>query len=363
MKEMISYGHQYIDDDDIQAVTESLLGLSLTGGKIIDNFEKDLCNYTGFKYGIVVNSGTAALHAALHAVGIKQGDEVIIPSMTFVATANVVRYMGAIPVFCDVNESLLINMTTLENMITKKTKAIISVDYGGQLVDYNQLRRICDKYNLFFISDSCHALGAIKKDSILSRPDIICYSFHPVKNITTGEGGAFLTNTSWIHEKGKAFRNHGRYEKYDNLQFDLGYNYRMPEINAALGISQLKKLDKFIERRKKIANGYINAFKNMNITLKQINENVWHLFVLKVKNRFSFIEHMKSKNINCTIHYPPVYDHPYYKQQGYSINCPYTAMIKNKIVSIPIYYSLPNNSIAEIIAIITDYMYKNEKEL
>jgi perosamine synthetase len=337
---MIGYGKQYIDDDDIKAVVDVLKGESLTGGPIIDQFEDELKKYTGFKNCSVVNSGTAALHCALFAAGIKSGDEVIVPSITFAATANAVCYMRAKPVFCDVGEDLLINPYLAENLINEKTRAVISVDMGGQLVDYRFIRNICDKHNLIFISDSCHALGAIKKNSKINRPDLICYSFHPVKHITTGEGGAVLTDNLFYDTLIKAFRNHGRYKVFDNMQLHIGYNYRMAEINAALGISQLKKIDKFIAARKIIAKKYIQAFKNMvNVKLiKQSNENVYHLFILKVNNREQFIKYMHDEGISCIVHYPPVYDHSYHNRGN--VNCPYTASIYDQIVSIPMFYKL-----------------------
>lgn len=351
---VIGYGHQFIDDDDIEAVTKVLKSDTLTCGETIEKFENDLCEYTGFKFCSVVNSGTAALHSALFSAYIDVNDEVIIPSITFAATANAVRYLGAVPVFCDINDSLCINIHNIERLITKNTRAIISVDYGGQLCDYMALRKLCDRYNLIFISDSCHAFGAIKKDSKIDRPDMICYSFHPVKHITTGEGGAVLTNDSNYNRRIKAFRNHGRINGNQNF---LGFNYRMSEINAALGISQLKKIDTFIAYRKQIASAYFEAFASKSdILIKQTNENVWHLYVIKIKHRNKFIEHMKKNNINCVIHYKPVYKHLYYRK--YQVNCPYTASIENQIISIPIYYGLSENQRNNIIAIIRMFINK-----
>lgn len=346
---MIGYGKQYIDDDDIKAVVDVLKGESLTCGPIIDQFEDELKKYTGFKNCSVVNSGTAALHCALFAAGIKEGDEVIVPSITFAATANAVCYMGAKPVFCDIGEDLNINTLQIERLITEKTKAVISVDMGGQLCDYKLISNICKKNNLIFISDSCHAFGAIKKDSKISRPDLICYSFHPVKHITTGEGGAVLTDNLFYDTAIKAFRNHGRYKVFDNMQLHIGYNYRMPEINAALGISQLKKIDKFITARKIIAKKYVTALNKLdNVKLiRQTNENVWHLFIIKVKKRDQFIKYMHDEGISCIVHYPPVYYHPYHKRGN--VNCPYTASIYDQIISIPIYYKLSEGEQSKII--------------
>jgi perosamine synthetase len=347
---MIGYGKQYIDDDDIKAVVDVLKGESLTGGPIIDQFENELEKYTGFCNCSVVNSGTAALHCALFAAGVKEGDEVIVPSITFTATANAVCYMGAKPIFCDIGEDLNINPNKIENLINEKTRAVISVDMGGQLVDYKMIKAICRKHNLIFISDSCHAFGAIKKNSKINRPDLICYSFHPVKHITTGEGGAILTDNFYYDTLIKAFRNHGRYKVFNNMQLHIGYNYRMPEINAALGISQLKKIDRFIAARKKIAKKYIQAFKNMvNVKLiKQSNENVYHLFILKVNNRDQFIKYMHDEGISCIVHYPPVYDHPFHNKNY--VDCPYTASIYDQIVSIPIYYKLSEGEQNHIIS-------------
>jgi len=352
---MIGYLKQYIDQSDIDAVVEVLKSDTLTGGAIVDEFEENLSKYTGFKYCSVVNSETAALHSALFTAGIMEGDEVIIPSITFTATANAVCYLGAKPIFCDVNESLLINPYIIENLVTPKTKAVITVDMGGQLVDYQIIKSICKKHNLVFISDSCHAFGAITKKSKIARPDIICYSFHSSKNMTTGEGGAVLTDNLFYNTLINSFINHGMYKVFDNKQLHIGYNYRMSDINAALGNSQLKKIDKFIIRRKEIANRYLKAFEKMvNVkVVRQQFENVWHLFIIKTRNRDKFIEYMRANNIMCVVHYPPVYDHTYHKKS--CVNCPYTASIYDQIVSIPIFYTLSEGEQSLIISKIINW--------
>jgi len=351
---MINYGKQYIDDDDIFEVVEALKSDYLTTGPKVEQFENKLCEFTGYKYACTVNSGTAALHCALFAAGITKDDEVIVPAMTFIATVNAILYQGGIPIFADINENtLLIDVDNVETLITEKTKAIIAVDYAGQQCDYRRLKELCDKYKLILISDACHSLGCVRKNLKNQIADFTCYSFHPVKHITTGEGGSILCNKKFKASVMKAFRNHGRYNGSD--AFTLGYNYRMPDINAALGISQLKKFDDFIGRIYDIADFYDYELNYCN--LKHINLHKYHLYVIKVNNRQLFIRQMKDNGVNCTVHYMPVYDHPFYK--GYmdeaKINCKNTEKIKDNIVSLPIYYGLSDEDVNKVIDLVKKF--------
>lgn len=341
MSDMIHYGKHYIDDNDIQYVEAVLKSDYITTGPIIERFELDLRSFTGYRYCSCVNSGTAALHCALFAAGIKENDEVIIPTMTFVATSNAVLYQRAIPILCDIEEdTLLIDIESVKKLITKKTKAIIAVDYAGQQCDYKELRKICNKYNLILISDAAHSFGAIQ--NIFDRkilPDLTCYSFHPVKHITTGEGGAVLTNNKGYDEKIKQFRNHGRH--YNTEISDIGYNYRMPAINAALGRSQLNKYFDFLERRLQIAKKYDKYFEDIKVKDIGNRMHVYHLYVIKVKtiNRGSFKYRMVLDNISCQIHYIPIYDHKLFNHINKN-NYPNTEKVKDEIISIPIFYTL-----------------------
>jgi dTDP-4-amino-4,6-dideoxygalactose transaminase len=357
---MINYGKQYIDEDDIFEVVETLKSNYLTTGPKVEEFENKLCEFTGYNYAVAVNSGTAALHCALFAAGIEKDDEVIVPAMTFIATANAILYQGGIPVFADIDKNtLLIDCDNVETLITEKTKAIIAVDYAGQQCDYRRLKEICDKYNLILISDACHSLGCVAAVNNNKVADFTYYSFHPVKHITTGEGGAILCDRKFKSSVMKAFRNHGRYNGSD--AFTLGYNYRMPDINAALGISQMDKLNQFLLRRKQISILY--RYELEYCSLKQIHNNhSYHLFVIKVKNRKLFIRQMKDSGINCTVHYIPVYDHPFYK--GYmdeaKINCKNTEKIKDNIVSLPIYYGLSDEDVKKVIELVKKFNPKGE---
>lgn len=358
---MINYGKHYIDNTDFEMIDRCMKGSILTCGPYVSKFEEELKKLTKYKYAIAVNSGTAALHAACFAAGITKGDEVIIPSITFVATSNVVIYQGAKPIFCDIEEdTLLIDANKIEQLITPKTKAIICVDYAGQLCDYKKIKEICNKYNLKFIADSCHALGAFDRKDNINIPDFICYSFHPVKHITTGEGGAVLCDNDLHNKKIRAFITHGRYSSSDYFMEmqHIGFNYRMSDINAALGISQIEKLVDFVKRRCEIANLYDLGIKTGK--LKKVRNHVYHLYVIKVENRAIFLKNMKEQFIKCGVHYIPVYHNIFYKDwyEESKKNCPVTEKIYNKIVSLPIFYSLLDAEIEYIIKNVERYCKK-----
>ncbi len=270
-RNFIPYGKQFVDKADIMAVVEVLRGDWLTTGPMVETFEREISEYVGVKHAIAVSSGTAALHTAMFAAGIEPGDEVIVPPITFAATANAVVYMGGIPLFADVQpDTLLIDPELVESKITPHTRAIIAVDYAGHPADYDELRRIADEYGLLLISDACHSLGAEykgKKCGCLA--DITVFSFHPVKHITAGEGGMAVTNDDKLAERARRFRNHGIDSDFHKRasqgswyyeMVDLGYNYRLTDIQCALGRSQLHKLDSFIANRRMIAKIYNREF-------------------------------------------------------------------------------------------------------
>lgn len=338
---MINYGKHYIDDDDIKHVVEVLKSDFLTTGPAIRKFEDNLKEFTGYDHAIVMNSGTAALHAAMFAAEIGEGDEVIIPAITFIATSNAVLYQGGTPVFADVEkDTMLIDIESVKKLINSKTKAIIAVDYAGQQCNYEELKKICVENKLYLISDACHSFGAVTSENKNQIADFVCYSFHPVKHITTGEGGAVLTNNIYKYSVMRKFINHGR---LTINSFILGYNYRMSDISAALGISQLKKQPKFQQKRNEIAKKYDEELKCEKLLRHANMRHMYHLYVIKVKNRCEFIEQMQYKDIVCGIHYFPVYWHPYYDSIDYinaTINCPNAENEHKKLVSLPIYYSL-----------------------
>ncbi|MCP4179647.1 MAG: UDP-4-amino-4,6-dideoxy-N-acetyl-beta-L-altrosamine transaminase [bacterium] len=352
---MIPYGRQNIDDDDIQAVIDVLNSDWLTTGPKVDEFEEAISSYVNAQYTTVVSNGTAALHCAMFAAGIQEGDEVIVSPMTFVATCNAILYMKAKPVFVDIKEdTLLIDTDKIEEKITNKTKAILSIDYAGQPCDYDSIRNICNQYGLTHISDSCHAIGAeYKNEKIGSIADLTCFSFHPVKHITTGEGGAITTNNPKFNEQLHMFRNHGittdhrqrvKRGRWFYEMTELGFNYRISDIQCALGISQLKKLPLGLKKRNEIAKKYDKTFRNTKIELLLNKTNIlnaYHLYVVKVANRNNIFTKLREAGIGVNIHYIPVYLHPYYQKLGYAKGIsPIAEIVYKQILSLPIYPSL-----------------------
>lgn len=370
MRRIIPYSRQSVSDEDVRAVTEVLKSDWLTTGPKVEEFEKALCEYAGVSEGVAVSSGTAALHAAVYAAGIGKGDEVILPPMTFAATANAVLYQGGHPVFVDVNpETLLIDVAKAEESINDRTKAIISVDYAGQPCDYDALAKLAAERGLLFISDACHALGAEYKGERVGRQaDITVLSFHPVKHMTTGEGGMVLTNHSDLATKSRLFRNHGidrtckeRDSKetwyYDMI--DLGYNYRLSDIQCALGISQLKRLPEGLRRRREVADTYSDAFSGIELVeplgVVSYGIHAYHLYVVRVNPRMTtrarFFASMRSQGVGVNVHYVPVHLHSYYRQHlgtGKGM-CPVAEDAYEHIVSLPMYSTLKDEDVEWVI--------------
>lgn len=331
----IPYSKQHIDEDDIIEVNQALKSQFLTTGPKIEEFEKAINKTTNIFYNVCCSSGTAALHMALMAIGAGPGDEVIVPGMSFVATANVVEYVGAVPVFADVDpDTLLIEVESVSSLITDKTIAIIGVDMCGQKPDYEGLDLLNEK--IYIIADAAHNFGG--HDNFSSKHiDLICYSFHPVKHITTGEGGAVATNNFLFFNRLKAIRNHGR---SDGDMIMLGYNYRLSDINAALGISQLDKFNDFIYKRIKIAEKYLSIPEINKISLKRAGYHTNHIFIIKVGNRKSVIDYLNRYGITTQIHYKPIYENKYYIDKYGFIKLENIEQIKDKILSIPLYPDL-----------------------
>jgi dTDP-4-amino-4,6-dideoxygalactose transaminase len=357
----LQYGKQTIEKDDIEAVVKCMReNKYLTTGPRVKRFEDLIKKKYGYKHAFAVSNGTAALHCSTNAIGITSGDEVIVPAISFVATANCVIYEGGKPIFCDIEEDTMnINPDKIEPLITSKTKAIITVDFAGQLCKYNKIKKIAKKYNLRIIEDGAHSVGVTK----LGDADIVTFSFHPVKNITTGEGGMVLTNNDNFAKRIAHFRSHGIDNDYKNRHLhyynmvELGYNYRITDIQCALGVSQFKKLDKFIRRRNEIANIYnkkLRKFKNEVVPLTKYNSCAYHIFVIKLNkkyNRDKIFKKFKENNIGVNVHYSPIYLHPYYKKKyGYSKGlCPTAEKVYNQIITLPIFPSMQDSDIKDVL--------------
>lgn len=360
---MLPYGRQWIDEDDIKAVSDALRYDYITTGPKVDEFEKTVAKYVGAKYAVAVSSGTAALHIAVLALGIKSGDEVITSPLTFAASSNCVLYCGGKPVFVDIDSSTYnINPDDIEAKINNNTKAIIPVHFTGQPCDMDRIHQIAKKYNLSVIEDAAHALGAKYKDKMIgSLSDMTVFSFHPIKHITTGEGGMVVTNSEELYNKLKLFRSHGIVRNDETKpwyyeQLELGYNYRISDIQCALGISQMKKIDKFVKRRKEIAGMYNEAFKDYKdiVIPYQLNgcENSWHLYVIKLlkENRDKVFNLLRQEDIGVNVNYIPVYKHPYYQKNGYDkVVCSNIEDFYNRALSIPIFPKMTDDEVNYVI--------------
>jgi len=368
----IPYGRQFIDEDDIKAVSEVLKSDWLTTGPKVEQFENAVAAYTGALHAVAVSSGTAALHCAMSAIGIGPGDEVIVPPMTFAATANCVAYQGGRPVFVDVErDTLLIDAEKIEEKITPRTKAIISVDYAGQPCDYAALRRMANTHGIKLVADSCHALGAQYHGERVGRlADMTVFSFHPVKHITTGEGGMIVTDDDDFAQKMRCFRNHGINSDFKDRQakgswyyemVNLGFNYRITDIQCALGLQQLKKLPAGLRRRREIAGRYDAEFRSMPsiapLKLKEDILHAYHLYVIKIvpekcatakKDVFGAL---RAKGIGANVHYIPVHLHPFYmREYGTSIGeCPVSEEAYAQIISLPLFPAMGDREIGRVI--------------
>lgn len=369
---MIPYGKQLIDQNDIEAVVEVLQSDWLTTGPKVSEFEKLVAEYTGVRFAVAVSSGTAALHCAMYALEVGVGDEVITSPITFAATANAVIFPGGTPIFADVEpNTLLLDPVKVEEKITDKTKGIIAVDYAGQPCKYDALKKIADKYGLFLVADACHSLGAeYKSKKVGSLADLTVFSFHPVKHITTGEGGMIVTNHKTIAERLRHFRNHGisedfrqrdRKKSWHYEMVDLGYNYRISDIQCALGISQFKKLPSFLTRRKEIAQYYDKHLSNIDkIRPLAVSRNVthaYHLYVVRInfrslgKDRLTVFQQLRESEIGVNVHYIPVHLHHYYRKKFGTEHglCPIAEAAYEEIISLPIFPALDSKKLDQCI--------------
>lgn len=367
------YGHQYIDEKDIAAVTEVLKSDFLTCGPKITALEERLCEITGAKYAVVVSNGTAALHIACQAAGVAEGDEVITTPITFAASANCALYCGAKPVFADINERTYnIDPASVAEKMTEHTKAVVAVDFTGQAVEIAPIQKLCKEKSVVLIEDAAHSIGTkYNGRPVGSLADMTTFSFHPVKTVTGGEGGAVLTDNEEYYKRLVLYRAHGITRDTSLMekecegpwyyeQVALGMNYRMTDIQAALVLSQLDKLEIFSKRRKEIVAKYNAAFAEVpEITVQEEipeSDTTRHLYILRIKpdkltiGRKEFFEAMGAENICCNVHYIPVYYHPYYEKLGYQKGiCPRAEKLYEEIMSLPLYYSMTDQDVEDVI--------------
>jgi len=364
----------YWDENDVEAVTKIIKrGTYWTAGPEIEEFERVVANYVGVKYGVSFNSGTSALHAALLAYEIKQGDEVIVPSFTFIATANAPLFVGAKPVFADIEDSTFgLDPNDVERKITRRTKAIMPIHYGGLPCRIKELRKIAQEYNLLLIEDAAESLGAsVDGRKVGSFGDAAMFSFCGNKVITTGEGGIIVTNSSEIYERLKLIRSHGRLESepyfMSTKSLDyimLGYNWRISSITAALGLAQMKKLDRIIEMRRKNAEYITSKLSKIDeVKVPQPPEGYFHvyqMYTIRVKGgrevRDALKDHLAKKGIMSKVYFEPVHLTHFYREKfGFKGGeLPITERLSSEVLTLPLY---PTMTIEEM-----DYIIESIKE-
>lgn len=344
---MIPYSRQSIDQSDIDAVVEALKGDFLTGGKKVNEFEEALANYLGVKYVCVMNSATSALHVAYQIIDLKEGDELITTALTFAATSNTALQCGATPIFCDIKFDGNIDERKIEALITPKTKAIAPVDFGGNPLNIDAIKAICDKHKLFLVEDASHALGSqINGLKVGTTADITIFSFHAIKPITTLEGGAIATNNEAFYEQAKLLRSHGivKKELWNSDMVTLGENYRLSDVACALGLSQLKRLDSFIQKRQDIAHYYDERFANnpffTTIAIDKTKKSARHLYPILLDrslwcSKEEIFKALHVKGLGVQVHYKPVYQFSYYKKLLGEMRLPNTEDFYKAELSIP----------------------------
>lgn len=367
------YGHQYIDEADVRAVSEVLVSDYLTCGPKIGELEEKLCKLTGAKYAVAVSNGTAALHLAAMAAGLGEGDELITTPITFAASANCALYCGARPVFADIDPTTYnIDPQSVRERIGEHTKAVVAVDFTGQAAELEPLLELCHEKGIVLIEDAAHSIGTrYQGRGVGSIADMTTFSFHPVKTVTGGEGGAVLTNDEACYQKLLLLRAHGITREPEQMvreaeggwyyeQIGLGMNYRLTDIQAALVVSQLDKLESFIQRRKEIVARYDEAFSKIPELFVQQeipeSDTARHLYILRIRperltrNRREFFDAMAAENICCNVHYIPVYYHPYYEGLGYQRGiCPQAERLYEEMMSLPLYYAMTDEDVEDVI--------------
>jgi perosamine synthetase len=379
---MLPYGRQTISDDDVEAVVEVLRSDWLTTGPKVSEFENEFARVTGAKHAIAICNGTAALHAAAYAAGIDEHAEVIVPPMTFASSANCVRFQNGHVVFADVDpETLLLDVAKAEAAITARTRAIVAVDYTGQPADLDELRALADRHNLLLIEDAAHSLGATHRNRpIGSIADLTTFSLHPVKHITTGEGGMITTNDDALASRLRLFRNHGistdhRQREAQGSWFyemlDLGYNYRITDFQCALGLSQLKHLEAWVARRREIARQYDEAFRDVAldpIVTRADRESSWHLYVIQLRldalraDRAQIFRELREQGLGVNVHYIPVHVHPYYQSLGWKRGMfPVAEAAYERLITLPLFPAMRDEDVARVIDVVTSTLARHRR--
>jgi perosamine synthetase len=375
-KTLLPYGRQSVDQDDIQAVVDVLRSDWLTTGPKVGEFEETFAAFVGARHAVSFSSGTAALHGAAFAAGLKQGDEAITSPLTFAATANCVLYQGATPVFSDVcRDTLNIEPEQVAARITPRTRAILPVDYAGHPADVDAILQLAESRGLTVIEDACHALGAeYRGRRVGSIAHMTVFSFHPVKHVTTGEGGMVTTDSAALAETLRRFRNHGISSEARERQRSgqwyyemvlLGFNYRLTDIACALGASQLGKLQSSLERRREIASRYTQAFRGIpGLVVPGVHEGVnpaWHLYPIRLDlsqlraDRKAVFQALRAENIGVSVHYIPVHLHPYYRDRfGYKGGeFPVAEDAYEKLISLPMFHGMSDSDVEDVVAAVT----------
>lgn len=370
----VPYGRQVVEDDDIAAVVEVLRGDWLTTGPAVGEFETSFAHYVGTDHAVAVSNGTAALHLAVLAAGIGPGDEVIVPALTFAASANCVRYAGGTVVFADVrDDTLTVDPDHVASLITSRTKAIVAVDYAGLPCDLDELLKLSSRHGLILIEDACHAVGAEYGGRMIgSIANLSAFSFHPVKHVTTGEGGMITTRDEALASRLRRLRNHGiatdhrQRELQGTWRYDmveLGFNYRLPDVLCALGTSQLRKLPKWIERRRALAARYgslLAGGHDLRLPAEPGDRrHAWHLYPIRTTGkdvagrRQTLHSLLRAAGIGANVHYLPVYLHSYYQSLGYQRGlCPVSEAAYDGLLSIPMWHGMTDRDQDRVVAVL-----------
>ncbi len=381
-KDFLLFHRPFISEEEVDEIVDTVRSGWLSMGPKTIKFEEAFNSYIGSKRSIAVSSWTAAGHLTLEAYELKRGDEVIVPTMTFPATAEIVCYFGAKPVIVDVDEfTLNISLSEIEKAITPKTKAIIPVHYGGQPCDMDEILDIAKRYNLKVIEDAAHSLPATYKGKKIGTiSDVTCFSFYATKTLSTGEGGMICTKDESLAERCKIMRLHGinrdawkRYTESGSWYYEVvapGFKYNFTDLQASLGLPQLKKVDIMWASRQSIAAKYTKSLKDNKFLelhgIKEDRESSWHLFPIRLNletltiNRAQLIDEMRKNNIGVGVHFMPVHQHLYYKETFNfdDKNFPVSSSVFPRLVSLPIYPGMTEEHVDKVIDILTDVLRK-----